>query len=383
MSRKVVYITGTRADYGLMKPVLRKISESPDLTLEIVATGMHCMPEFGSSIQEVMKDNFSVHVIDATYDNDDSRSMVAFMGKFLSLFNNAITEIEPDIILLLGDRAEMLAAAIAGSYRGIPVAHIHGGEVTSTIDEYARHAITKLSHIHLPATIQSAERIRKLGEDPLHIHVVGAPGLDALKDPEPITEIELEKKYTIDMQKPFIIVLQHPVSVEVDKAAAQIRETMDAVLELEIPAIVVYPNADPGGRSMIEVIEKFRNQSFIHIFSNIPHGEFVMLLKRSAAIVGNSSSGIIEAPSLGIAAVNIGDRQDGRERADNVIDVPYRKSAIKEAVINAIKKHAGKRERRRYSSPYGGDGGTSDRIVEILATTPLDDGLLKKRLQYR
>lgn len=378
-----MYVTGTRADYGLMKPVLRKISESPDLTLDIVATGMHLMPEFGSSIREVREDSFPVHVLDATYDHDDSRSVIAFMGKFLCLFNDAVSEIDPDIILLLGDRAEMLAAAIAGSYRGIPVAHIHGGEVTSTIDEYARHAITKLSHIHLPATKKSAERIRKLGEDPHHIHVVGAPGLDSIRDPEPLTEIDLEKKYNIETQKPFIIVLQHPVSVEVDKAAAQIRETMDAVAELEIPAIVVFPNADPGGRSMIKVIEQFRSQSFIHIFNNIPHSEFIMLLKRSAVIVGNSSSGIIEAPSLGTPAVNIGDRQEGRERADNVFDVSYRKSAIKGAVAKAIKKSAGKRGRNGYNSPYGGDGKTADRIVEILATTPLDDKLLKKKLQYR
>ena len=382
MARKILYVTGTRADYGLMSPVLSKIARTPGLSLEIAATGMHLMPEFGTTINEVKSDPFPVHIIDAVYKNDDSSSMVAFTGRFLCLFNDTLSAIRPDIMLLLGDRAEMLAAAIAGSYRGIPIAHIHGGEVTSTIDEYARHAITKLSHIHMPATKESAKRIIKLGEDPSHVHVVGAPGLDALFDPEPLSEKDLKRKYHIQSKTPFIIVLQHPVSTEEDEASGQMRETLDAVAGLQIAAIVIYPNADAGGRRIIDTIQSSKHNPNFRIFRNIPHPEFIMLLKRSAAIVGNSSSAIIEAPSLGIPAINIGDRQKGRERGDNVTDVSCEKAEIAAAIAAALEASHGKKGRKKFFNPYGGDGKTADKIAEILLKTPLNESLLKKRLQY-
>lgn len=382
MARKILYVTGARADYGLMRPVLSKIARTPGLSLEIVATGMHLMPEFGMTINEVKSDAFPVHIIDAVFENDDTSSMVRFTARFLCLFNDALSEIRPDIILLLGDRAEMLAAAIAGSYRGISVAHIHGGEVTSTIDEYARHAITKLSHIHMPATKESAQRIIKLGEDPSHVHVVGAPGLDALFDSEPLSEKDLEVKYRVQSKTPFIIVLQHPVSTEEDEASGQMRETLDAVAGLHIPAIVIYPNADAGGRKIIDTIRSYEQNPDFRIFQNIPHPEFIMLLKRSAAIIGNSSSAIIEAPSFGIPAVNIGGRQNGRERGDNVTDVSYVKAEIAGAIVAALKASHGKKGSGKFTNPYGGDGRTAERIAGILLKTPLNDQLLKKRLQY-
>ena len=193
--RKILYITGTRADYGLMRSVLREIESHPRLELEIAATGMHLMEEFGRTIEEVKKDGFKIHEIDATYEKDDKESMLNFIGKFIQLLAKKIEEINPDIILLLGDRGEMLAGAIVGAYLTIPTAHLHGGEVTSTVDELARHAITKLAHIHLPPTEKSAERIIKMGEDPLNVFVVGPPGIDSILNENLIEPTELSKKY--------------------------------------------------------------------------------------------------------------------------------------------------------------------------------------------
>jgi len=379
--KKILYISGTRADYGLFREVLFQIKKTPNLKVEIIATGMHLMSEFGKTINEIKEDGFKIHKIDATFQSDSRESMLRFISRLILKLTKKIRHIKPDIIFIQGDRIEMLAGAIVGIYLGIPVIHSHGGEVTSTVDEIARHAITKLSHIHLVSTLKSAERIIKMGEDPSRIFVVGAPGLDVILNKKLISKETVMKKYKLDLSEPFLLVIQHPVTEEVKESAKQMRETMEALKELKYQSVVVYPSADPGGRKMIEVIEKYRNYPFIQIYQNIPHGEYLNLMKLASVIVGNSSSGIIEAPSFHLPAVNIGRRQEGRERTINVIDVDYNKEQIKKAIKKAIFDKKFREKVKKCKNPYG-DGKTGKRIVKILNKIKIDKKLLQKKIAY-
>ena len=381
MKRKILYITGTRADYGLMQSVMRVIEEHPKLELELIVTGMHIMPEFGMTIEEVKKDGFKIHEIDTTYEKDNEESMANFVGEFIQLLTKKVNEIKPDLILLLGDRGEMLAGAIVGAYLTIPVAHLHGGEITSTVDEFSRHAITKLAHIHLPATEKSAERIIKMGEDSSNVFIVGAPGLDSILNENLIEPAELSEKYNLDSSKPIFMVVQHPVTTEVRDAHEHIRETLEAIVGLRHQTILIYPNADAGSRAMIEVIKEYEKYPFIKTFKSIPHKEYLSLMKIATVMVGNSSSGIIEAPSFGLPVVNIGSRQEGRERAENVIDVDYDKEQIETAIKKALDDGNFKEKVTKCKSPYG-DGKAGIRIADILSRIKIDKKLLQKRLTY-
>jgi GDP/UDP-N,N'-diacetylbacillosamine 2-epimerase (hydrolysing) len=379
--RKILYISGSRADYGLMRETLFKIKKHPNLDLEIVVTGMHLMPEFGKTIKEIKKDGFKIHKIDAIYEEDNKESMAKFLGKFIVSLVKKIKKIRSDILLLLGDRSEMLGGAIVGAYLTIPTFHIHGGEVTSTVDEHVRHAITKLSHIHLVATKNSAKRIIKMGEDPWRVFVVGAPGLDSILNKKLISPNEIAKKYELNLSKPILLVIQHPVTTELDKAGRQMKETMEAIKELSYQTIVIYPNADAGGRKMIKVIKKYEKYPFIKSFKSIPHQEYLSLMKIASVMVGNSSSGIIEAPSFHLPVVNIGKREEGRERSENVIDVNYDKEEIKRAIKKAIYDKEFKKKVKKCKNPYG-NGKTGIKIVKILNKIKLDKKLLQKKMAY-
>ena len=376
--RKILYITGTRADYGLMKSVLKEIEKHPKLELEVVATGMHLMEEFGMTINEIKKDDLKIHETDATYENDNKESMAIFIGKFIQLLIKKVKEIKPDIILLLGDRGEMLAGAIVGAYLTIPVAHLHGGEITSTVDELSRHAITKLAHVHLPATELSAKRIIMMGEESWRIHVVGAPGLDPILNEKLHSKEKICKILSLDPKKPIFLVIQHPVTAEFEDAEKHMRETMEAITHLKQQTVVVYPNADTGGRKMIEVIEEYEKYPFIKAFKSIPHKEYLSLMRIASVMVGNSSSGIIEAPSFHLPVVNIGTRQEGRERSDNVIDVKYDKEEIINAIIKAMRDPIFIEKVKNCKNLYG-DGKTGKRVVDILDKIKIDKKLLKKK----
>ena len=381
MRRKILYISGTRADYGLMENTLKEINKHPKLELEIVVTGMHLMEEFGMTINEIKKNRFKIHEIDATYENDNKESMANFIGKFVQLLTKKVNEIKPDIILLLGDREEMLAGAIVGTYLTIPVVHIHGGDISSTVDELARHAITKLAHIHLPATKNSAERIIKMGEDPSNVFVVGAPGLDSILNENLIEPTKLSEKYNLDLSKPILLLVQHPVTAEVENAPTQIRETLEAISELRYQTILIYPNADAGSRKMIDVIKEYKKYIFIKTFKNIPHKEYLSLMRITSVMVGNSSSGIIEAPSLGLPVINIGSRQEGRERAENVIDVDYDREQIKIAIKKAFYDKDFKKKVKNCLNPYYRCK-TGKHIADILSRIKIDKKLLQKKLTY-
>ena len=380
MTRKVLYISGTRADYGFMRGVLQKIHDHPDLELEIAVTGMHLMREFGYTCRIVEKDGFVIHKIPAKY-NSSEESAVIFLGSFLKKMADMIGSIQPDIILVAGDRAEMLGGAITASYCSLPLAHISGGDVTSTIDEHIRHAITKLAHIHFPYTKLSAERIYKMGEDRSRIYLVGSPGVYQMLNTTLMTIEDTGKRFNLDMSRPFVIMIQHPVTFQADYAASQIRTTLDALMEKKLQTVIVYPNADNGGSRMIEVIREFEGNPDIRTYRTIPSREFFSLMKYATALVGNSSSGIVEAPSLKLPVINIGTRQEGREQADNVINVGYKKEEILHAIDTVLCDTRFQKKVRGGKNPYDA-GDAASKIADVLATVKINHTLLQKKLRY-
>jgi UDP-hydrolysing UDP-N-acetyl-D-glucosamine 2-epimerase len=382
--KRVLYISGTRADYGLMKSTLLALKRE-GFDVVIAVTGMHLMGEFGNTANDIRKDGFAIKEINVTYEQDNRESMARFLGNFVAELTGHVKEIMPDFILVLGDRAEMLGGAIVGAYLYIPVAHVHGGDVTSTIDEFARHAITKLAHIHFPATKKSAERIIKMGEDAWRVHAVGAPGLDEIVGKKYPNKSEMFNKLGLDTKKETLLVLQHPFSIESTESADQMKETMEATKEFctenNGQCVAIYPNADAGGRKMISVIEDYRKYGFIKIFKNITRDDFLGLMNSASVMIGNSSSGIIEAPSFHLPFVNIGTRQEGRERSVNVIDANYNKDAIKSAITKSIFDKKFRDSLKSCKNPYG-EGDSATKIAGVFKTIKIDNKLLQKKIVY-
>lgn len=382
MKRKIAVITGTRADYGIFYHVLKEIEKHEDLDLKLIACGMHLCPEFGMTINEIEKDGFEVaDKFETILASDTGAAMAKSIGLSIMSMAQSFERIKPDLVLILGDRGEMLGAATAAIHMNIPIAHIHGGEVTGTVDESVRHAITKLSHIHFPANEDSKQRILKLGEKEENIFVVGAPGLDYIKKTQYLSREEMLERFKLEDGQIFLLT-QHPVTTERDMVEWQMRETLDAVVELGHQTIVSYPNSDNGGREIIKVIEEYRAKyPFLKVFKNLSQVEYLSFLSLAEVMIGNSSSGIIEAPSFKLPVVNIGTRQDGRLRACNIIDIPYGKEAVKVGIKKAIDDENFRNQLENCTNPYG-DGNASGKIAQILSEIKLDRELIQKRITY-
>jgi len=283
---------------------------------------------------------------------------------------------------VLGDRVEPLAAAISGAYMNIPVAHIHGGDTSKGgLDESARHAITKFAHIHFPATERSAGRIIKMGEDEWRVHTVGSPALDVILNLPLLSSEALIGKFDLDLSRPLVLALQHPVTTQVEESPGQMRETLEAIVEMGYPTVLVYPNADAGGHSMIGEIKRHDSHSFIKTFKSLPHIEYLSLMKVASVMVGNSSSALIDAPSFGLPAVNIGIRQEGRERGRNVIDAGHNKLEIIKAIEKALTDREFRSELIKSVNPYG-DGKAGPRIAGMLSKLLITPQLLQKKMNY-
>lgn len=380
--KKICVITGSRAEYGLLRLVIKVIKKHPKLDLSILVAGMHLAKKFGDTINEIEKDNFNI--TGKVYMNpggDIGDDMSYAIGKGIKGFTDRFREIKPDIILILGDRIEVLAAAIAAAYMNIAIAHIHGGDITKAgLDESCRYAISSFAHIHFAATKKSAQRLLKIGEEPRRIFITGAPGLEAITNEKLIDGKGLEKELGINLKKPTILVLQHSVTTQVNKVAQQIKETINAIKDLKFQTIFIYPNSDAGGRMIIQEIEKLRELNFVHIFKNLSNKKYFSLLKNIDVLVGNSSSGIIEAPTFKLPVVNIGMRQFNRERACNIIDVDHKKSEIVKAIKLALSKQMRFRM-KRCISPYK-KRKTSSQIARILSEIKIDNDFLQKKKCY-
>ena len=380
--RKIVVVTGTRAEYGILYPVLKAVEAEPELRLSLVVTGMHLSHEFGYTVREIERDGFKIDAkVDMLLSSDTPGAMAKSVGVGIIGMAQTWEQLKPDIILVLGDRVEPLAATVAGAYMNIPMAHIHGGDVCGNIDDPARHAITKFAHIHFPATRKSAERLIKMGEDEWRVHVVGSPALDVILNETLLPPEALAKQFGLDSSQPLILLVQHSVTTQIDEAPKQMRETLEAIVEVGRPTVLLYPNSDAGGRKMIQVIKEFEKYPFIKTFKSLPRREYLSLMKVASVMVGNSSSGIVEAPSFGLPVLNIGIRQQGRERGRNIIDVEHNMSEIVKAIERALTDNGFLAEVKKYENPYG-DGKASLRIAEVLKKVEITPQLLQKKITY-
>ena len=361
---KLLFVTGTRADFGLWVPVLREAERRQRrVRASLLVTGMHLDPRFGDTVEDVRASGFRIEAeVRCSATGDSRQEMAATVGREIAAFSPLMEQIDPDWLVVLGDRGEQLAAAFAASHVGIPIAHLHGGEVTrGAIDDTVRDLITRMAHLHLPAHDDAAARILRLGEESWRIHVVGAPGLDDLRHEASGDVAALRSKFGLGDAGPYLIVVHHPVTVGEERGVEDLKAVLAAVRGAGLPALVVFPNSDAGSRAMIERLVDSR-QPFT-VVASLPRPEFATLLAGSAALVGNSSSGIIEAPLLRIPAVNVGSRQSGRTRGDNVIDVAADHAEIEEAIARAMDPVY--RNRLSGVSPYG-DGGAAPRILDFL-----------------
>lgn len=382
MKRKIAVVTGTRADYGIFYHVLKEIEKHNDLELKLIACGMHLCPEYGMTIHEIEKDGFEIEdKFETLIASDTGSAMAKSVGITMMNMAQSIERIKPDILLVLGDRGEMLAAAASAIHMNIPVAHIHGGEVSGTVDESIRHAVTKLSHIHFPATEDSKQRIIRLGEREERIFVVGAPGLDYIKNTNFISRSDMNERFALNDGRVFLMT-QHPVTTERDRVEWQIRETMEAVVSFGEQTIISYPNSDNGGREIIKVIEEYRAKyPFLKVFKNLSQVEYLSLLNIADVMIGNSSSGIIEAASFKMPVVNIGTRQNGRLRASNVIDVDYGRRNVIKGIETAVYEKQFRNRLKECINPYG-DGNAGKRIAKILGEIEINRELIQKRITY-
>ena len=380
MTRRIAYITGTRADYGLFSEPLRRLRENPALELGLVVTAMHLEPVFGSTVEEIEADGMPVVARVRNLGHGDSGADQArSIGKAVVGITDALEKFKPDVVIVLGDRGEMLAGAIAAIHLRLPVAHVHGGDVSGTVDELLRHAISKLSHVHFAATEDAGRRLVRMGERADRVHVVGAPGLDYLSHFDPMTKAELEADLNLDLSQPFLLFTQHPVTEEA--AAGQMEASLQALDEAAVQVVATYPNSDAGGRAMIDVLKRWEGRRWLKVVPSLGHRRFASLLKTAAAMVGNSSSGIIEAPFFGLPVVNIGPRQAGRLRADNVLDVAHDREAIRAGIESAMNDDAFKTRARNARNPYG-DGHAGERIAEMLTSVEIGPQLLDKQIAY-
>lgn len=380
--RRVCVVTGTRAEYGLLKPVMEEIRNS-GFQLRLIVAGMHLSHEFGSSYRLIERDEFDIDArVDMLLSGDNHASMAKSIGIGIYGMAQALETVDPDLVLVLGDRVEAFAGAISGAALNRIVAHVHGGEVTrGGLDESMRHAISKIAHVHFVATPGSRERLLRMGEHPDTVHHVGAPGLDTLLRTEWINLPALAGELGFPLATPYLLIVQHPVTTDADSAEYQMTETLEAAKITGMQTVVFYPNSDTGGRRMIDVIESYRTESWLQIAKNLPRHIYLNLLKHAALLIGNSSSGIIEAPSLGVAVINVGTRQSGRERSANVLDVSPDRNEIRAAIHRALHDETFRAAVRNCTNPYG-DGKASERIVSVLRTLSRSPWVLQKQLAY-
>jgi UDP-N-acetylglucosamine 2-epimerase (non-hydrolysing)/GDP/UDP-N,N'-diacetylbacillosamine 2-epimerase (hydrolysing) len=376
--RRICVVTGSRAEYGLLCPLMKAVREDPELKLQVVATGMHLSPEFGSTYREIEEDGFRIdEKVETLLSSDTPVGVAKSIGLGIIGFADALDRLKPDLLVLLGDRYEVLAAAQAAMVAGIPIAHIAGGDLTEgAFDEAIRHSITKMSHLHFATLEESARRLRRLGENPDNIFVVGSPAIDRLKELRLLGRGELERELGFRFRGRNLLVTFHPPTLEAKPAGDQFRELLAALdgLGPEVGLIFTRPNADPEGRTLIRMIDAFVDgHPNAAVFTSLGQRLYFSVVAQVDAVVGNSSSGIYEVPSLGKPTVNIGDRQKGRPQASSVINCPPEAESIASAIREAFGRDCSK-----VRNPYG-DGGSAARILAVLKGVADPRSLIKKR----
>ncbi|QAT40525.1 UDP-N-acetylglucosamine 2-epimerase [Clostridium sp. JN-9] len=382
--RKIAVVTGTRSEYGLLYWTMKEIQNDKDLQLQLVVTGNHLVKEYGYTVEQIKKDGFLIdEEIDMIINSEKKSSIAKSMGIELIQMAQCFDRLKPDILLILGDRYETFIAAVCAMMMNIPIAHMNGGESTEgAVDEQIRHAITKMAHIHFSGAEYYKERIIKMGEEPWRVYNVGQAGIENIKRLKLLEKPQLEKEIDISFDKPVFLITFHPVTLDFDNVDNQIDNLLAAIKEFDAKYIFTYPNADFGSRIIIDKINDFVKQNKnSYIFYSLGQKRYLSLLKYASVMIGNSSSGIIESPIFKIPVVNIGDRQKGRLRNKNIIDVEYNKEEITDAVNKALYDKNFKESLNSIKNVYG-DGNVSKRIANVLKSINIDKKLLRKKLTY-
>jgi UDP-hydrolysing UDP-N-acetyl-D-glucosamine 2-epimerase len=377
IQKKICVVIGSRANYSSIKSAMRAIQDHPALELQLIVAASAVLDRFGSVVNLIEQDGFKPHArVTMLIEGETPATMAKSTGLGLIELPTLFEQLAPDVVLTVGDRFETMATTLAAAYMNIPVAHTMGGEVSGTIDESIRHAVTKFAHIHFPASEGAKQRIVRLGELPQHVHMVGCPRIDLVADilanssgklNDHLFDLGVGERFSID--EPFALVSQHPVTTEYGAGEEQITMTLEAVREQGLAAIVLWPNSDAGSDDISRGIRKWRERKLddrMHFFKNLPIEVYVNLMRATACLVGNSSSGIREGAYIGTPVVNIGSRQNMRDRGENVIEVPYSKDAISKAIAQQIK-HG-----RYEMNPIYGDGTAGIKIADILSTEKVD-----------
>ena len=376
-ARRVCYLSGTRADFGLMQSTLQMIVDQPGLDLDLVVTGMHLSRRFGNTVEEIVASGLRVAArIPVAIEESTGAVMARNLAATLNGCVDAFERLNPDIVLLLGDRGEMLAGALAAIHLNIPIAHIHGGERSGTVDEPIRHAISKLAHFHFVSSEDARGRLLQMGEHAEQIFVTGAPGLDGLVGLAAFGRDELCAGVGFDPATPVGLMVYHPVLQESAEAEYQVRTIVDVCLSRRLQLMALMPNSDAGSVGVRRVLDAYVRHPHVRVRNHLPRREFVSWMAASDLMVGNSSSGIIEAASFGTPVINVGIRQNLRERNSNVIDVPARGDDIAAAVEQCFS-HG----RSPACNAYG-DGKAGRRIVTHLLAADLSGGVLLKANAY-
>jgi GDP/UDP-N,N'-diacetylbacillosamine 2-epimerase (hydrolysing) len=376
-ARRIVYLSGTRADFGLMQSTLQRVAATPGLKLQVAVAGMHLSAEHGHTVDEVAASGLEICArIPYDVSTRTGASMAEGIAACLQGMTQLLSRERPDALLVLGDRGEMLAGAIAALHVGVPCVHVHGGERSGTVDEPVRHAISKLASYHFVATADARERLLRMGEEGGRIHVTGAPGLDGLQQLAAMERSDCLAALGLPAGSRFILAVFHPVVQQAGDAFAQTQAVMGALQQAQLPVLWLEPNADAGSREVLRALDSGKLPPGSQRVRHLPRPLYAAALRHCEALVGNSSSGVIEAASFGTPVLNVGDRQRMREHGPNVLDVPAEEGAIARGLAQQL-------GHGRYGCDNAwGDGLAGERIAQLLATLPLDAGLLEKINSY-
>lgn len=377
MTRRVCYVSGTRADFGLMRQTLQSIHSHDALSLQVIVTGMHLSQAHGMTVNEVEAAALPIRArVPVALEPASGATMARNLGHMTTRFTDLLDADRPDIVLLLGDRAEMLAGAIAALHLNIAILHVHGGERSGTVDEPVRHAISKLAHYHAVATAASRDRLLRMGEHDDAIFVTGAPGLDGLIESVREDRAALCRDVQLDAARPLALLVFHPVLAEADDSARATHAILAALAERSVQVLALVPNADAGSAAIREVLSAASKQADLRLLTHLPRERFAAWMAACDVMVGNSSAGIIEAASFGTPVLNLGSRQNHRERNANVIDAPLEAARIVEA-IDTLRRHGRYPRHNLY-----GDGHAAARIADLLAGVPIGAQLRSKTNAY-
>jgi len=380
--RKVCFFTGKRGGFTHMIPVIEGVKGSDKLDYCVLASDMHLSNTFGSTINEVKIWAENIYCVDSMLSSHSRVSRAKSIGIGLMSYAQMLDTIRPDFVFILGDRGEVLAMAISAMEMNIPILHLFGGDLTQGgVDEPVRHAITKMANVHFTSNQESADRILRMGEEPWRVHNVGSPVLDLIRKKKFTPPDEICAKFKLDKNCPILILLQHSVTWQVGETEYQINKTMKAIDSFGYQTIGICPCSDPGYDDIIKVLLEYEDKPYFQLFRNIEFSDFWGLMNIASAFIGNSSAGVMETASFKIPFVNIGIRQEGRLRADNVIDVDHSEDQIIEAIQTAVNDKKFREKVNNCVSPYG-DGKASEKIVSVLQNIEINENLIRKKMTY-